>query len=310
MSTALSFALVTVFALGIPTLILACVVLDRKRSLDRLFLFLQGLILLLMLAEALTFFFLDRAAAGSPSAANPLPALRLASHVLLAIFSFAFFLLAAELTAMDRRSAAWRASAAFVLLVAGLAFRCSLAEPASAPGALTKIRRFDPVEFVGLAVLLFPVGLALLRYSKIRNRELARAVLAILAPALVCLPAALLEDYLLSRRSAPDLLFVFPCWYLLFNASILYFGVKRFFLPRSPAAKELDPAVAARISRRYNVSPKEEEVVRLLAEGCTNREIAARLGISPATVRNHVHSVYGKTGTGNRVALTRLYTRR
>jgi DNA-binding NarL/FixJ family response regulator len=41
----------------------------------------------------------------------------------------------------------------------------------------------------------------------------------------------------------------------------------------------------------------------LVAEGLTNREVAARLHISTTTVRHHLHSVFGKLGINNRFAL-------
>jgi DNA-binding NarL/FixJ family response regulator len=41
-------------------------------------------------------------------------------------------------------------------------------------------------------------------------------------------------------------------------------------------------------------------VLRLLAEGLLNREIAERLVISENTAANHVRSILAKTGSGNR----------
>jgi len=49
------------------------------------------------------------------------------------------------------------------------------------------------------------------------------------------------------------------------------------------------------------LSAREIEVLELLAEGLSNREIAQRLYISPNTVRVHTHHIYGKLGVGNRM---------
>lgn len=48
------------------------------------------------------------------------------------------------------------------------------------------------------------------------------------------------------------------------------------------------------------LSPREIEVLRLVAAGKGNREIAARLFVSPNTVANHVRSILTKTNTANR----------
>jgi DNA-binding NarL/FixJ family response regulator len=48
------------------------------------------------------------------------------------------------------------------------------------------------------------------------------------------------------------------------------------------------------------LTPREREVLELLAEGLTNRQIAGRLGISEHTAKFHVASVTGKLGASSR----------
>jgi PAS domain S-box-containing protein len=48
------------------------------------------------------------------------------------------------------------------------------------------------------------------------------------------------------------------------------------------------------------LSPREHQVVELLATGSTGEEVAERLGISPATVRVHVRNATGKLGANTR----------
>jgi DNA-binding CsgD family transcriptional regulator len=50
------------------------------------------------------------------------------------------------------------------------------------------------------------------------------------------------------------------------------------------------------------VTPRELEVLTLVAEGLTNREVAGRLDISPGTVRSHLEHSYSKLGVGTRTA--------
>jgi DNA-binding NarL/FixJ family response regulator len=58
------------------------------------------------------------------------------------------------------------------------------------------------------------------------------------------------------------------------------------------------------------LSPRESEVVKLVAEGMTTREIAQTLFISPKTVERHRANVLEKLGLRDRVDLTRYAIRR
>lgn len=69
----------------------------------------------------------------------------------------------------------------------------------------------------------------------------------------------------------------------------------------------LAPPVAARLlgrvrSGRPTLSPRETEILELLAEGLTNRQISRRLFISEATVKTHLVHVYDKLGVDSRTA--------
>ena len=72
----------------------------------------------------------------------------------------------------------------------------------------------------------------------------------------------------------------------------------------------LDPAVARRLAESLRapkregliepLTPREREVLVLVAEGRANKEIARRLGIGERTVRTHVSSILGKLGLVSR----------
>jgi DNA-binding NarL/FixJ family response regulator len=55
------------------------------------------------------------------------------------------------------------------------------------------------------------------------------------------------------------------------------------------------------------LSGREQEVLRLLAEGLTDREIAGALAISPRTVESHVSAVLRKLGVRNRAEAAQRY---
>lgn len=54
------------------------------------------------------------------------------------------------------------------------------------------------------------------------------------------------------------------------------------------------------------LSPQERHVVRLAAEGLTNRQIGERLFLSPRTVGYHLYNAYPKLGVSSRIELTRI----
>jgi DNA-binding CsgD family transcriptional regulator len=60
------------------------------------------------------------------------------------------------------------------------------------------------------------------------------------------------------------------------------------------------PFPAGLLRDRYNLTRREIEVARLLAEGETNLEVAAALGVSAATARHHTESVMLKLGVSAR----------
>ena len=57
---------------------------------------------------------------------------------------------------------------------------------------------------------------------------------------------------------------------------------------------------AARTS--HGLTSRELEVLRLVANGLTNAQIAEELGISPRTVDTHLHSIYSKLDMSSRHA--------
>jgi DNA-binding CsgD family transcriptional regulator len=58
-----------------------------------------------------------------------------------------------------------------------------------------------------------------------------------------------------------------------------------------------------RIFARYSISRREQEIMRLLIEGKSNREIADTLFIALPTVKNHVHNIYQKLKVSSRYGL-------
>ncbi len=79
------------------------------------------------------------------------------------------------------------------------------------------------------------------------------------------------------------------------NSQQMSFAVEA--LATSPVVRAVDANGLSLLSKR------EMDVVRSLAEGLTNREIAERLGLSQHTIKNYLFRVYDKLGVSSRLEL-------
>jgi DNA-binding CsgD family transcriptional regulator len=57
------------------------------------------------------------------------------------------------------------------------------------------------------------------------------------------------------------------------------------------------------------LSPRERDVLALVAEGKTNGEVGAALGLSPRTVGKHLEHVFEKFGVHTRTAAAAIWLR-
>lgn len=80
----------------------------------------------------------------------------------------------------------------------------------------------------------------------------------------------------------------------------------------------LDPAVTARVMQLVksggsgrdafsSLSPQEKRVLALIAEGCTNKEVGVKLGLSEKTVKNYLSTVFEKLHVSRRAEAAVIY---
>jgi predicted ATPase/DNA-binding CsgD family transcriptional regulator len=77
-------------------------------------------------------------------------------------------------------------------------------------------------------------------------------------------------------------------------------------LARSAPVLEMSPQTAHGETQLYGLTSREVEILRLVATGLTDAQIAERLVISPRTVSKHLQSVYSKLDLPSRSAATRF----
>lgn len=76
------------------------------------------------------------------------------------------------------------------------------------------------------------------------------------------------------------------------------------------AKVEREPSAVSEFTSVSSLSPRELEILTLVVNGMTNREIAAKLFLSEKTVANHMTSIFNKTSTNNRAGATAFALRR
>jgi len=79
-------------------------------------------------------------------------------------------------------------------------------------------------------------------------------------------------------------------------AGALWFDPRVLAAPRAAPAQPQPPGLA-------QLTPREREIVGLVAEGLRNEEVGRRLGITEKTVRNHLTAVFQKLGVSGRLEL-------
>lgn len=80
----------------------------------------------------------------------------------------------------------------------------------------------------------------------------------------------------------------------------------------------LDPTITARVLQMVRtgttardgyamLSPQEKRVLALIAEGCTNKEVGVKLGLSEKTVKNYLSTVFEKLQVSRRAEAAAIY---
>ncbi|MEW5873027.1 MAG: response regulator transcription factor [Chloroflexota bacterium] len=180
-------------------------------------------------------------------------------------------------------------------------------------GALTSLQIFELSQQVGqaggllvnlLLVAVFSAWLTL----RTRSQSLWSGLLAGVTAAFAALLLALAFDVPLTLISPQGTFGILVLSLLPLSGWIGgRIGKSRLARPSSPGTGYFLPGDATLPlgPASENLSPRELEVLVLVAEGFHNREIAQRLSISNATVKTHLLHIFGKLGVKTRTAAVR-----
>jgi ligand-binding sensor domain-containing protein/DNA-binding CsgD family transcriptional regulator len=122
------------------------------------------------------------------------------------------------------------------------------------------------------------------------------------------------SDGLWNEKVASLVIRVRPPWWrswwflsLLAALAILIFSQWKRTRVRRMTARIKTEAALEQVFSKFNISPREREILVLLLKGKSNKEIEDQLFIELSTVKIHVHHIFRKLGISNRAQLLRLF---
>jgi DNA-binding NarL/FixJ family response regulator len=94
-------------------------------------------------------------------------------------------------------------------------------------------------------------------------------------------------------------------WFLSAALSVLAWGtvlVAKAWRKARSAPRDLGESLEE-VLGRFDLTEREDEILRLVLQGARNKDIEKKLFISASTVRNHLYNIYQKLGVGSRLEL-------
>jgi DNA-binding CsgD family transcriptional regulator len=160
---------------------------------------------------------------------------------------------------------------------------------------------------VGSAYLLF-VGIVMVRGARAEDEGTVRSLVHRLGVFTIVFAPLSTLAYVLKQlfpeaaalQLSYDFLF-FVVW------SAITVGVFVRYMNRPTALLE-QGHVSEGFVKRYGITPREAEVVKLISFGLSNQEIADRMCVSFTTARTHIYNIFRKTDAKTRVELLRIVT--
>lgn len=155
------------------------------------------------------------------------------------------------------------------------------------------------VQAYGLAVLWASMA----RIENKHIRQLCRSILVAAPPLLLIVIVQFIAD---ATRTTPLLIDDLPVAQLVFllviEGILLAYGLRFLFRPEPATASALPDQFVT----KFNISPRECDIISMIMQGFSNRMIGEKLFISSLTVKNHIYHIYQKTSAQNKIHLINL----
>lgn len=155
-----------------------------------------------------------------------------------------------------------------------------------------------------VAAIVYELYVGLKNYKQVVNIDLKQAIKSFILITIIFLPFIMLESYkpYIELIKNIELLKIIslPSYFLAINILNLIFVLKYFNTPSFIANNKLTDY----FKQKYDITDKQSEIIELIIEGVTYKQIAEKLFISPKTVDNHVQNIYKKLNVNSKMQLS------
>ena len=154
------------------------------------------------------------------------------------------------------------------------------------------------------AIIAYELYVGLKNYKQVVNKDLKQAIKSFILITILFLPFIILESYkpYIQLIKNIELLKItaLPSYFFTLNIFNLIFVLKYFNTPSFIANNKLTDY----FKQKYDITEKQSEIIELIIEGVTYKQIAEKLFISPKTVDNHIQNIYKKLNVNSKMQLS------
>lgn len=155
-----------------------------------------------------------------------------------------------------------------------------------------------------IGVILYELFIGLKNYKQVVHKDLKQAIKSFILISIIFLPFIVLDSYkpYIQHVENIELLKIaaLPSYFLTINIFNLIFVLKYFNTPSFVADNKLTDY----FKQKYDITEKQGEIIELIIQEVTYKQIAEKLFISPKTVDNHIQNIYKKLNVNSKIQLS------
>lgn len=164
-----------------------------------------------------------------------------------------------------------------------------------------------------IVVSVYCVVMIILNVKSIQDAIFRKILITIAVLTLVFVPGFFMDAYYVPKQEMgiiPPRFNLFPLYYLLWNFFSIVYAAEALLVKKIPILRQDSLSSENKKIRldQIGISDREQQILILLMEGKTYKEIASVLYVSEGTVKQHTHNIYQKAGVKNRAELIHLFT--